>query len=393
MLKKLLCAGTAILATASALPQAKKWYSLDQVARFDNIVAVPGVAVSPIGIYDDIFWQGMSLAQTGGLQNIAVVVPNSPPNVAAFSALDVATVTQGQPAMTVNYADSTIDHFSLKSFYYGCSSASQASVAALPVSCTVSIKGYADDKATQLIASQSFDFKVAVLQTNAQQLKADVNSKFKNLKRVDFFHVTVSALQAEHARDMYSLVENTKNSSLFDYLFDDSPASLAEFQESLTKKASATNPWFYSIVLNETSESPPRPVGYASLMRMDLTNRVIEVGNILFTSALQRTSAATEAMYLLARYVFEDLGFRRYEWKCNSLNTPSRRAAERFGFTYEGTFRQHMITRGRNRDTAWFSILDLEWPGVKRGFEAWLDASNFDSAGLQKRTLEQTRSV
>jgi len=129
----------------------------------------------------------MSLAQTGGLQNIAIVVPNSPPNVAAFSALDVATVTQGQPAMTVNYADSTIDHFSRKSFCYGCSSATQASVAALPVSCTVSIKGYADDKATQLVASQSFDFKVAVLQTNAQQLRADVDSKFKNLKRVDFF--------------------------------------------------------------------------------------------------------------------------------------------------------------------------------------------------------------
>lgn len=128
-------------------------------------------------------------------------------------------------------------------------------------------------------------------------------------------------------------------------------------------------------------------------MRMDLPNRVIEVGNILFTSALQRTPAATEAMYLLARFVFEDLGFRRYEWKCNSLNAPSRRAAERFGFTYEGTFRQHIITRGRNRDTAWYSMLDSEWPRVKRGFETWLDASNFDSEGKQKRTLEQMRSA
>ena len=187
MLSKLFCVGTAIFTTASAVPQAKKWYSLDQVARFDNIAGVPGVAVSPIGIYDDIFWQGMSLAQTSGLQNLIIVVPNSPPNVAAYSALDVVTVTQGQPAMTVNYADSTVDHFSLKSFYYGCSSATQVSIAAKPLSCTISIKGYADDKATQLLASQSFDFEVALLQTNAQQLKANVDWRFKNLKRVEFF--------------------------------------------------------------------------------------------------------------------------------------------------------------------------------------------------------------
>jgi RimJ/RimL family protein N-acetyltransferase len=206
-------------------------------------------------------------------------------------------------------------------------------------------------------------------------------------------YVTVVALEAQHAQDMYSLVEGTQNTSLFAYLFDEPPTSAASFEENLAGKASSTNPWFYSIILNGTPESSSRPVGYASLMRMDLPNRVIEVGNILFTSALQRTPAATEAMYLLARYVFEDLGFRRYEWKCNSLNAPSRRAAERLGFTYEGTFRQHMIARGRNRDTAWFSMLDSEWTGVKRGFEGWLDASNFDSDGKQRRTLGHMRSA
>ncbi|KAJ4367705.1 hypothetical protein N0V86_009826 [Didymella sp. IMI 355093] len=187
MLSKLLVTGIALFATAAALPPAISWYSLDQLARFDNAEGLPLVAASPIGIYLDIFWQGMSLVQTGGLQNVAIVEPNSPPNYAAFSAADVATLTQGQPAMTVNYADSTIDHFSLHSFYYGCSAATQASVAGVPLSCTVTIKGYADDQAQQLVASQSFDFKAGLLQTSAQQLRADVSSKFKNLKRVNFF--------------------------------------------------------------------------------------------------------------------------------------------------------------------------------------------------------------
>jgi RimJ/RimL family protein N-acetyltransferase len=116
---------------------------------------------------------------------------------------------------------------------------------------------------------------------------------------------------------------------------------------------------------------------------------VVEVGNILFAPALQRTRAATEAMYLMARHVFEDLGYRRYEWKCNAENEPSRRAALRFGFTYEGIFRQHMVVKGRSRDTAWFAMLDYEWPARKRAFEAWLDAANFDEAGHQRRSLTQ----
>lgn len=206
-------------------------------------------------------------------------------------------------------------------------------------------------------------------------------------------HVTVVALHPDHAQDLYDLVKGPENSPLFDYLFSEPPTSLASLEAELHKKASTTNPWFYSIMVDGTPDRPPKAVGYSSLWRMDLPNRVIEVGSILFTSALQRTPAATEAMYLLARYVFEDLGFRRYEWKCNNLNAPSRRAAERLGFTYEGTFRQHMIARGRNRDTAWFSMLDFEWPNVKKGFEAWLDASNFDSEGRQLKRLEDCRVV
>jgi RimJ/RimL family protein N-acetyltransferase len=122
-------------------------------------------------------------------------------------------------------------------------------------------------------------------------------------------------------------------------------------------------------------------------MRIEPAHRVIEVGSILFTSRLQRTVGATEAMYLMARHVFEDLGYRRYEWKCNALNAPSRRAALRLGFTFEGIFRQHMLVKGRNRDTAWFSMIDSEWPQRKASFERWLDPSNFDAQGRQKVSL------
>ncbi|KAF1923429.1 acyl-CoA N-acyltransferase [Didymella exigua CBS 183.55] len=204
-------------------------------------------------------------------------------------------------------------------------------------------------------------------------------------------HITIVAVHPDHAASLYSLIKGPEQHSLFDYLFDEPPDSLASLQHQLEEKATMTNPWAYSILLHVNPDDTPKAVGMASLMRMDLPNRVIEVGSILFTPALQRTPAATEAMYLLARYVFEDLGFRRYEWKCNSLNAPSRRAAERLGFTYEGTFRQHMIARGHNRDTTWFAMLDSEWPRLKGGFEAWMDPSNFDQNGRQKRKLEDLR--
>ncbi|MGO9340431.1 MAG: GNAT family N-acetyltransferase [Terracidiphilus sp.] len=133
--------------------------------------------------------------------------------------------------------------------------------------------------------------------------------------------------------------------------------------------------------------STARAAGYASFMRMEPVHGVIEVGNILLSPVLQRTTAATEAMYLMARHVFDDLGYRRYEWKCNAENQPSRRAALRLGFTFEGIFRQHMVVKDRNRDTAWFSMLDHEWPARKRAFESWLDPANFDEKGRQRQSL------
>ncbi|KQT85918.1 GNAT family protein [Aurantimonas sp. Leaf443] len=144
---------------------------------------------------------------------------------------------------------------------------------------------------------------------------------------------------------------------------------------------------FHAIV----PEASGRAEGVAALMRADVANGVVEIGHVCLSPALQGTRAASEAFYLLARRVFDELGYRRYEWKCDDGNAPSKRAAARLGFTPEGLFRQHMIVKGRNRDTAWFSILDGEWPRVKAGFEAWLQDGNFDAQGRQKETLAARR--
>jgi RimJ/RimL family protein N-acetyltransferase len=147
----------------------------------------------------------------------------------------------------------------------------------------------------------------------------------------------------------------------------------------------------------ETSEDPlyftlvkqpeGRPLGLASYMRITPEFGVIEIGHIWFGIPLQRTTAATEAIFLMARHVLDGLGYRRLEWKCNALNAASRRAAERFGFAFEGVFRKHQVVKGRNRDTAWYSIIDDEWPAIRKAFEAWLAPENFDRDGVQKRAL------
>jgi RimJ/RimL family protein N-acetyltransferase len=145
------------------------------------------------------------------------------------------------------------------------------------------------------------------------------------------------------------------------------------------------DPFFHAIIDRELG----RAVGVAAYLRIDPKNGSIEVGHIHYSPLLQRTRAATEAMYLMMRRVFDELGYRRYEWKCDALNGPSRRAAVRLGFSYEGTFRQAVVYKGRNRDTAWYSVVDREWPAVKARFEAWLDPSNFDAAGRQIASLGQ----
>jgi RimJ/RimL family protein N-acetyltransferase len=200
--------------------------------------------------------------------------------------------------------------------------------------------------------------------------------------------VSVVPLDAvAHAETLYKASRGEQNEGLWRYLFEGPFATRVAFDAHLRERASSEDPLFFAI-LDKSSGDAGRPaVGYASYMRIEPAHRVIEVGSILFTSRLQRTVGATEAMYLMARHVFEDLGYRRYEWKCNALNAPSRRAALRLGFTFEGIFRQDMIVKGRNRDTAWFSMIDSEWPQRKASFGRWLDPSNFDAQGRQKVSL------
>ena len=154
------------------------------------------------------------------------------------------------------------------------------------------------------------------------------------------------------------------------------------FARWLADRETLQDPYYYAVV-----DAAGRAVGVSALMEIRPVMRVAEVGHIVYSPALQRTPLGTEAQYLLARYVFETLRYRRYEWKCNSLNAPSRRAAERYGFRFEGILRQHMIAKGRNRDTAYFSMLDSEWPARKAAFERWLAPENFDSNGRQKASL------
>jgi RimJ/RimL family protein N-acetyltransferase len=164
----------------------------------------------------------------------------------------------------------------------------------------------------------------------------------------------------------------------------DGPYDDAEHLAQMLKWAEASEEQLYFTLVRLADD---RPLGLASYLRITPEFGAIEIGHIWFGVPLQRTTAATEAIYLLARHAFDDLGYRRLEWKCNALNAPSRRAAERFGFRFEGVFRKHQVVKGRNRDTAWFSIIDDEWPAIRSAFEAWLAPGNFDRDGVQKRPL------
>jgi RimJ/RimL family protein N-acetyltransferase len=165
-------------------------------------------------------------------------------------------------------------------------------------------------------------------------------------------------------------------------------ADFAAFSKWLAGRVKLDDPYSYAII-----DRSGQAVGIATLMEIRPAMRVVEVGNILYSPCLQRTPLGTEAQFLLARYAFETLGYRRYEWKCNALNAPSRRAAFRYGFVFEGILRQHMIVKGRSRDTAYFSMLDSEWPTRKAAFERWLAPENFDAQGRQRTSLSELNAV
>jgi RimJ/RimL family protein N-acetyltransferase len=200
--------------------------------------------------------------------------------------------------------------------------------------------------------------------------------------------VHLDPLAPIHAEALYAALCRPEDAPLWTYRMTEMPSGLdalaTEIDDCVSHPADVT-----FVIAPHGGE----PAGMATLMRADPKNGVVEVGSILFGYTLQRTRAATEAMTLLAGYVFDELGYRRYEWKCDSLNEPSRVAAIRLGFVYEGRFRNALVYKGRNRDTDWFSITDADWLRIRAAYDAWLDPANFDAEGRQRVRLADFRDV
>ena len=205
-----------------------------------------------------------------------------------------------------------------------------------------------------------------------------------NLERIEGQYVIIERLSKDkHGTDLYEVYGPDSPVDMWTYLFQTPAQSQAEWSQKLDLMLAAQDRFHYAIVDKESGKA----LGTFALMRIDRNNRVIEVGAVTYSPKLKRTRLATEAQYLLARYVFEELEYRRYEWKCDALNQPSRQAAERLGFIYEGRFRQALVYKGRNRDTDWLSMIDKDWPAVKSRLEKWLSPDNFDEKGQQIKAL------
>ncbi len=187
-----------------------------------------------------------------------------------------------------------------------------------------------------------------------------------------------------HGDALFAASSGTGAAERFRWLFDEPPRDRADMRDWIERSQLSDDPLFFAVV----DRASGRAEGRQTFMRITSEHGVIEIGNIFWGPAISRTRVATEALYLFARHVFDTLGYRRLEWKCNADNQPSRAAALRFGFQFEGIFRQHMVTKGANRDTAWFSIIDGEWPRLRDGYERWLGPENFDGAGRQRRRLQ-----
>ncbi|PZO77940.1 MAG: GNAT family N-acetyltransferase [Mesorhizobium amorphae] len=193
---------------------------------------------------------------------------------------------------------------------------------------------------------------------------------------------------ANHGEGLFAAASVPEDAARFRWLFEEPPESREAFQPWLDKAEASADPLFFTVI----DKASGQVAGRQTLMRIDAANGVAEIGNILWGPIVARKPAATEALFLFASWVFDTLGYRRFEWKCNDANEPSKRAARRFGFTHEGTFRQHLVVKGKNRDTAWFSIIDGEWPALKQAYEAWLSPENFDAQGNQRARLEDLRA-
>ncbi|MCO6048787.1 GNAT family N-acetyltransferase [Mesorhizobium sp. RP14(2022)] len=193
---------------------------------------------------------------------------------------------------------------------------------------------------------------------------------------------------AAHGDDLFEASSIADIGERFRWLFENPPESREAFEAWLQKAEASADPLFFAVI----DKASGKVAGRQTLMRIDAANGVAEIGNIYWGPLVSRKPAATEALFLFASYIFDRLGYRRFEWKCNNRNEPSKRAAERFGFTHEGVFRQHMVVKGENRDTAWYAMIEKDWPAIRAGFEAWLSPENFGDEGQQKRRLEDCRA-
>lgn len=195
-------------------------------------------------------------------------------------------------------------------------------------------------------------------------------------------YVCLEPCVAAHEEGLFAASMDSQAERRHRYLFDP-VMNRADYAETFARRVASDDPLNFTVIDTATG----RIGGRQAFMRIEPAHGVIEIGNILWGEGVAGTRLATEALFLFARHAFDDLGYRRFEWKCDSENAPSRAAALRFGFSFEGIFRQHMVIKGRNRDTAWFAMLDGEWPRLKAGYEAWLAPENFDAEGRQKRAL------
>lgn len=207
--------------------------------------------------------------------------------------------------------------------------------------------------------------------------------QFPSKEKLDGRYSSLVKLNESHTDDLFKVLGKEDSYPSWTYLFENPISNKEEFNKYIQRLMHKQDSIYYAII----DRNQQRALGYVSLMRINQHHGTIEIGNVHYSNQLKRTRVATEIQFLLAQYVFEELGYRRYEWKCDNLNAPSKKAAERLGFTFEGVFRQAVIYKNRNRDTAWFSIINSEWPHIKKRYEVWLKPQNFDEQGNQINRL------
>lgn len=209
-------------------------------------------------------------------------------------------------------------------------------------------------------------------------------------------YIDLVPLTPDHAEALFPLIAQPEHERLWDYMLDlPFQGDRALFDAFIAARSGTANNMVFWAIIDKSPPTPTSPsvLGFISYLRIDPLHRTIEIGNIMFSSLLQRSRKSSEAVYLLLTHAFDELGYRRVEWKCNNLNTPSKKAALRYGFSYEGLFRKMLIIKGRNRDTAWFAMIDDEWPQRKKALRTWLSESNFDpKTGAQVLTLKEAHA-